>query len=250
MLAHSNIDRLDSVQVSKAPFTYESTLNMAGNIVPSGSILSLKVYTEYNDSVPFRFHSIKPDGRLAICDKYGAIVAYWQTYATTEPGTEFVSSLLYNPNGVIAGHISCDTTLVNIIRNVVDSLSEDYFFPADAFVLIPQCHVAMLTGKGRSIRVISQGQRIADMTGSFALQVSGCVLKNGNISLSITNTANTIKENAPHNGLCKIQVPGQQVCDCGDCSVIIKAGSEDDYISNLRVVRENGSIVFKGVLDA
>lgn len=252
MLQHSNIDRADSIQVSKAPFTYESTMEMAGNLIPAGSIISLKVYVEGNARVPFRLHSIQPDGRVLICDSDGTIRAYWQTYETTEPDTDIVSSLLFNPNGIVAGHIACTQTVLSIIRQVVETNTSAYFLPSNAFVLIPQCHVSMLEGRGRVFGINSQGNEIATLNGNVTLVIgstASCVLSTDetatDISVSLTNTAETIRAEAPMNGLCMVVVKGETYC-CADSSLIFKAKT----LSDLRVVKEAGGIRFKGVLDA
>jgi len=252
MLQHSNIDRADSVQVSKAPFTYDSTLDMAGNLIPSGGFLSLKIYVEGISRVPFRFHSIQPDGRVFICDSSGTIRAYWQTYATTEPNTSYISSLLFNMNGVIAGHIACTQEVMAIIRHVIDTNTTAYFFPANAFVFIPQCHVSMLEGKGRVFELNSQNVVLETDTGDVHLVIgstASCVIPTvpapDGISISLSNTVDTIQSEAPQNGLCMVAVNGTTYC-CADSSIIFKAKT----LSNLRVIKEQGSVTFKGVLDA
>ena len=252
MLQHSNIDRADSVQVSKAPFTYESTLDMAGNLIPSGSFLSLKVYVEGVSRVPFRFHSIQPDGRVLICDSSGVIRAYWQTYATTESNTEYISSLIFNTNGIIAGHIACTQEVMSVIRHIVDTNTTAYLFPRNAFIFIPQCHISMLAGHGRAFEIISQNGDPNISTGDVHLVIgstASCVIPTvpaqDGISISLSNTEDTIREEAPKNGLCMIAVNGTTYC-CADSSIIFKSKT----LSNLRVLKEPGCITFKGVLDA
>ena len=252
MLQHSNIDRADSVQVSKAPFTYDSTLNMAGNLIPSGGFLSIKVYVEGVSRMPFRFHSIQPDGRVMICDASGIIRAYWQTYATTEAKTDYISGLLFNTNGIIAGHIACTQEVMAIIRHIVDTNTTTYRLPNNAFIFIPQCHVSMLAGKGRVFSLESQNTEpkisTADVhlvIGSTASCVIPTVPQPDGISVSLANTSATIQSEAPKNGLCMVTVNGTTYC-CADSSIIFKAKT----LSNLRVIKEQGSITFKGVLDA
>ena len=252
MLQHSNIDRSDSVQVSKAPFTYESTLDMAGNLMPSGSFLSIKVYVEGVSRVPFRFHSIQPDGRVFICDSSGVIKAYWQTYETTEPNTEYISSLLFNMNGIVAGHIACTQDAMAIIRHIVDTNTSAYFFPRNAFIFIPQCHVSMLEGKGRAFELSTQNETPIVKTSDVHLVIgstASCVIPTvpapEGISVSLSNTTETIRSEAPKNGLCMIAVNGITYC-CADSSIIFKSAT----LSNLRVLKEPGCITFKGVLDA
>ena len=84
MLTHSNIDRRDSAVVSKAPFTYDSTLVLDTQDVPSGCVLSVKVYVEEAYRVPYRIHSIEQDGKVWFCDSAGKKAVYWQVFGSTE----------------------------------------------------------------------------------------------------------------------------------------------------------------------
>ena len=261
MLTHTNIDRADSKQVSKAPFTFTSTLNLAGRELPTGSFISLRLYVEEGTNVPYRIHSIQQDGRVIFCDSTGTPVAYWQTYPETEQvinDIPYISSLLFNMNGVIAGHVACTHTVISVIRSVIESLTGAYMVPADAFVLIPQCHVAMMQGVCRSIGLVSK-DKTTYVTGDITIGVSGaqdqeCILVDadalasaGILQVNLTNTEDTIAEQAPVNGICAITINGStETFDCEDNSIIFKAGAE----SNLRVVKEQNRLNLKGVKNA
>lgn len=254
MLTHSNIDRPDSKQVSKAPFTYTSTLRLGNNEIPTGSIISIKLYVEDSTKVPYRFYSIRPDGVVLFCDKTGTPLIQWQTFAETETpqvreDLPYISSLLYNMNGVIAGHIVCTYDVISVIRGVIDSISEQLLIPADAFVLLPQCHIAMLKGQCKSFGLINNNETLYT-TGNLNISVNteaDCVLPvaGDTICFNMANTAETIQKMAPKNGLCGIRIGDTTYC-CADSNIILKAG----VLSNLRVTKETKKLVLKGVRDA
>lgn len=262
-MIHYNIDRFDEWQVSKAPFTYESTMELAGDIIPAGSFISLKIYAEDLTRVPFRMHSIMQDGRVTFCDADGYVVAYWQTYENTREASDkrrYISSLLVNENGIIAGHICCTQTVIAIIRNIVATNTETFFVPSDAFVLLPQCHIAMIGGIGRSFNVQNVDGSIKKLTGDLHIVATSAdnpsnqmVLLNAEPSISIDalNTGIAIKKQSVDNGICTILVDGETVWshtqDEGrDTNLIIKAG----ILSNLRLSKENRSLTLTGVNNA
>lgn len=259
MLQSFNIDRADSVSVSKAPFTYESTMMLGGSVIPAGSFVALKVYVDETYKVPFRLHSIDTDGRVWFCDANGAKAAYWKTYEGTYEITSadrpFISSLLYNQYGVIAGFISCTHTVLSLIRNIVESNIETVFLPDNAFVLIPQCHTAMIKGCCKAIGIGSQDDETVyttsdiNITGSTnAVQVERVVLReqtDESIRISLSNSEDTLHKLAPDNGICVAIVGGGTYC-CADSSIIIKSKA----LSNLRAVKQDNSIILRGVLNA
>jgi len=258
MLNHSNIDRSNSVETSPAPFTYESSMRMGSVTLPSDAFISIKVYVEGTYRVPYRIHSIQPDGRINFCDATGQIRVYWQTYPTTEPlsaqtGT-YISSLLFNQYSIICGHICCPRTTLDTIRGVIESLQETMLLPADAFVLIPQCHIPLLKGQARSISVNG-----TYLTGNVVLKAEGIVGTQGVVTaytddvlqVSLINTAEEIAKRMEFNTLCAVAIKNKndaQItgCTCYGKDIIIKSAIE----SNLRVTREDGKIVLKGVADA
>ena len=257
MLNHSNIDRSNSVETSPAPFTYTSSMKIGKVTLPSDAFISIKLYVEGTYKVPYRLHSIQPDGRINFCDATGQIRVYWQTYPTTEALSEqtgpYVSSLLFNNYNMIAGHICCTRLTVDILRTIIDSLQADMLLPADAFVLIPQCHIPMLKGQARSISINGTYMTSDVILKSEAAEESDGVITNiegGTVQVSLTNTKTEIENASNYNTLCRVAVKNKNenetVYDCDALDIIIKAAVE----SNLRVTREDGKIVLKGVADA
>ena len=281
MLQHTNIDRQDSVDVSPAPFTYTSTLDLAGVQIPAGSFLALKVYVTETALMPFRFHSIRPDGKVMICDARGTLVGYWQTYDSTEATqnklkavdgnivvdpdeTEtlsYVSSVLLDMQGVLMGHIACTTQTIALVRRVVLSSLSTTFLDPQAFVFIPQCHVAMLNGYGRSFGIQSQTEDMRYHTGDLKVALSNDSqiyvsitsaapdeLEQLVITVGLSNKQETVQRWANEygqNGICKLVVNDTSV-NCIGKSIIIRAAAT----SNLRVVMENNKVVLRGVKNA
>lgn len=251
MLSHTNVNRTESASISKAPFTFDSTLDLAGSRIAAGDILSLKVYVDEYYQVPFHMHSITQDGRVVFCDKKGTPVLFWQTYAETEKNDGYISGLLYNYNGVIAGHIVCKDSVVSLIRGVMAQTLDTVIVASNAFILMPQCHVAMLAGHCRSFCIDNQGEleyHTRPMTLSVeANEYAVPILAQGTpeVILGISNTADQIRGQAPLNGICSIEINGQ-TRSCIDSSIIIKPS----MLSNLRVVKQGDSLTFKGVKDA
>lgn len=253
MLSHSNIDRADSQQVSKAPFTFNSTLLMKDSLLPTGGFISLKLYVEEGYNVPYRIHSIRPDGAVIFCDASGTPVATWQTYAKTKVRNNarpYISSLIYNMNGVIAGHVVCTHTVISVIRNVVETIQAPYLIPPDSFVLIPQCHVAMLKGQCKAIQ-LRDDNRVVRTTGDLRLTFAttdDClwVTEHDKIQLNMINTKDKVISMLKPNGICSIRIAGGQTFNVDGCSIIIKANVE----SNVRVIKQNNSLIFKGVQSA
>ena len=261
MLQHTNIDRQDSVDVSPAPFTYTSTLDLAGVQVPAGSFLALKVYVTETALMPFRFHSIQPDGKVMICDARGTLVGYWQTFSETEPDVDYVSSVLLDMQGVLMGHVACTTQTVALVRRVVLSSLSTTFLDPQAFVFLPQCHIAMLNGYGRSFGVQSQTSDIQYHTGDLRiallddsqLHISIEPLSENKpeelaLTVNLSNKPETVQKWADQygqNGICKLVVNNIPV-NCIGKSIIIRAAAT----SNLRVVMENSKVVLRGVKNA
>lgn len=267
MLIHSNIDRRDSVVVSKAPFTYESTMLINGTPIPAGSFLSLKVYVEESYKVPYRVHSITKDGKVWFCDATGRKAVYWQTYASTEEAAanqpKFVSSLLFNEYGVVSGHIACSYALISILRNIIVANNETVNVQADSCVLIPQCHVSMLGGSCRSFGLVSQNKAPEYRTTDLYITTDDTQVILGDaeryaageqliiqqitdrVQINLTNTDQTIIKKAPVNGICSIIIDGETY-NCEGKNLIIKAAT----LSDLRVARDDGQIVLRGVLNA
>lgn len=255
MLVHNNIDRSAEVQTSPAPFTYGSTCKLGGITLPSNAFISLKLYIEEFNRVPYRIHSVQPDGRLYFCDATGQPRIYWSTFKTSAPIKEddedypYISSLLFNENHIVAGHVCCTRAAMDMIRSVISGITSPLFVDADAFVCIPQCHIAMLAGQGRSVGVVKDGETTY-LTSDVVIQPSaenGVVteLNDRKVSVSLSTNSEALEKDARENHLCDVVVNGTTY-SCRGKSLIIKPG----VASNLRVVQDDNKIILRGVLNA
>lgn len=254
MLTHLNIEIPNSQKESKAPFTFESTLEINGQKMPQGSFLSVKVYVDGSVVLPVRLYCIRQSGEVVFCDNRGTIVALWKTHPVTDKGIKFVTSVLVNENGVLSGPIACTKQAVDIIRGVINSRSSDFYLPSNAFVLIPQCHVAMMPGSVKAISVTDRSGIKHTFTSDIELDPIGgeedhtaMIYGNGK-SYNLRNTYDAVIARTKKNGICNIVIDGSTV-DCSKSRLIIKAEMTPDRASNLRVVQEQGKLVLKGVKD-
>lgn len=261
MLTHNNVDRSAEVQTSPAPFIYGSTCKLGGITLPSNSFISLKLYVEDFNRVPYRIHSLHPDGKLYFCDATGQPRLYWPTFKTSLAVREddeehpYISSLLFNMNRVVGGHVCCTRAAMDLIRGVFSGITAPLYVEADAFVCIPQCHIAMMSGQGRSIGIISGGTTNF-MTSDVTIQPdedpndnSGVVtgITGSTVNISLSTAIDSLQADARANHLCTVQVQGYtNAFNCIDKSIIIKAGGT----SNLRVVQDGDKIILRGVLNA
>ena len=249
MIQHSNIDRADSVAVSPAPFTYTSTLKLGNVTIPAGSFLTLKVFASESFVMPYRFHSVRQDGKVMICDSRGSLVGYWPTFSETEPDVEFISSVLVDMQGVLMGHIACTLQTVDLIRGVVNSSLDTVYLDPSAFVFLPQCHTAMLSGYGRSFGIQSQSSEMSYHTGDLKIAADdSCVILGSTanpVNIDLSNSKTRLEKLVEADGLCTLVVGGTPY-SCIGKSIIIKAGVQ----SNLRVAMENNQIMLRGVLNA
>lgn len=256
MLTHYNIERSNSQKESKAPFTFESTLDINGQNMPQGSFLSIKVYVDGSFALPIRFYSLRQTGELVLCDNNGAIVAMWKTHPITDEDTKWITSALVNENGVLAGTIAATTQALDILRGVINSRTSDFFFPSNAFVLMPQCHVAMLAGSAKAIVVTDREGTKHAFTSDITIQPTAgeddpeaMVFYIGEKSYNLRNSYSTVLKRLKHNGICNIVINGSTV-DCSQSKLIIKAKMTTEEASNLRVIHDQNSLILKGVKDA
>ena len=252
MLYHNNIDRQDSVEVSPAPFVYGSTLQMGDVTLPAGGFLSLRVHVGQSNLMPYRFHSVQPDGKVIIADRRGTLVGYWQTFDNTDAEISYVSSVLVDMQGALMGHVACTVAVLDLIRRVVVSNTETVFLAPNAFEFLPQCHIAMLEGYAKTFGIQSQNDAIEYHTGNLVLSMTNtdtdCVWMEGDsdIPVNLTNTRETLENEAESNGICSVQLNGGTVYPIDGKSIVVKAA----LMSNLRVVLENNKLVLRGVLNA
>jgi len=258
MLTHTNIERSNSQNESKAPFTFESTMLVNGMRVPQGGFLSIKVYVDSDYTLPVHIHCIRQDGTVVFADARGADVALWKTKAKTDEGAEYVTDFLYTDYGVIAGSIACTIQTLEIFRGAIAQRTSDYYLAAGSFILIPQCHIAMMKGSAKAIK-ISDTYFTSDVT---LHGFTPSVIPEGEedkmklpvvdwrgAAADIVNKLDTVLDRQQKNGICSIVVNGTTTA-CDGKRLIIKSKMTPEYASNLRVVRDGNQIILRGVKDA
>lgn len=259
MLSHTNIERENSQLESKAPFTFESTMLVDGQKVPQGGFLSIKVYVDSDVILPVRIYCVRQNGDIVFCDKTGTIVAIWKTYSLTDPNLDYVTSLLFTEDGVIAGSVACTVQTLDIFRSLIYERNSDFFIPADAFVLIPQCHVAMMKGASKVIRVTDRNREDHVFTSDLTIlnfpkpeeydADEDMVVWEG-YAANLKNRYSTVVARQQPNRICGILIDGSTAVPCDGKKLIIKAKMDSEGASNLRVVHDKGQLVLRGVKNA
>lgn len=256
MITH-NIDITDRQKQSKAPFSYESTLKLPDGTMFSGvfpgGFISVKIYVDEKVSIPVRMDCLTADKKVLFRDRNGNTVAYWQLYEDTEQ-LPYVSSVLLNDNGIISGHVVCTPETVNVLCGVMRDLTQNLYLDADAFILIPQCHVATLRGSSRSFGFRHDGQleiRTSDIELLPAPSLEpgdGAVWRKtidaSNLSFNLKNTSAWDAANTTPDSVSQVIVNGSTYWT-GNTSLLLKAGVQ----SNLRLVQQKKTITLRGVAD-
>ena len=255
MITH-NVDITDRQKESKSPFAYESTLKLPDGVMLSGEFpggfISVKVYVNEKLSLPVRMDCLTPDKRVIFSDRNGNTVAYWQLYEDSDQ-VPFVSSVLLNENGVIVGHVVCRTETVDILCGVMKNITQNLYLDSDAFILMPQCHVATLLGSSRSFGFRHDGQmdiRTSNITlepSYTGAAVPGAVWKDTvryDLRFDLKNTAYWDDTNSTPDSISQVIVNGTTYWT-GNTSLLLKAGVQ----SNLRLTQQGKTITLRGVAD-
>ena len=255
MLSHLNIELPNSQKESKAPFTFDSSLLINGQQLPQGSFVSIKVFITDSVVLPVRIYCIRQNGDIVFCDARGTLVAIWKTCEKTDGDAKWITSLLVNDAGAIAGSVACTKQTLDLFRGAVLNRTGDLFLDNDAFILMQQCYVAMLKGVCKVIAATdAKGIKhlfTSDITlnPTIGATVDEAVVFKNEDTINMKNTYSTVLDRQQANGICTITVGGRSV-DCRNKRLLIKAAMTPTDASNLRVIREKDCLVLKGVKDA
>ena len=238
-----NVDRNSSIEQTKAPFTYDSTLSYGDTVLSVNDFVSIKITVTSSHVPPVHIARLTQNKELIFSDSRGTDVGYVQLYDTTETDS-LVSSVILSPTHIVAGHIVCSKNTINQLLGLLSRTSETVYFGSSAFVLLPQCHVAMLTGTCRSIR-LGDVYTTANAAVHFKGSVYGKAPSSSNRYTLTINTVNSWDNLAlPRNNICVLTV-GSTNYWVGGCHLLFKHG----VLSNLRVIHADNSIMLKGVTD-
>lgn len=243
---HTNVDILDTKQLTNAPFLYTCKRKIGDITIPVNSFISIKVYVEEEDSVPCRIAGLTPD-HLIITDASNRLIGYWNINKAMSKGCGFI----YDDNGLIRGHIVADKAIPPMLKAAVsgkDSITTD----GNDFILLPQCHVATFSGTCKSIVVNNEQPTVS---GVFMLKAGKGVIceqtDTDNISISIYNNKKSVAmpAGAEGNGICLLQISSSyndySYVDVDNKHILLT----NTALSNLRVVTTSGAITLKGVKD-
>lgn len=163
MLQQHNEDRNDEAYNTKAPFRYECELALPEGSLPAMSILSLVVYCGDGVRPPVRLSSVSVAGNeaaslvLEFTDFAGSPIGTANMYKTLREA--YVTTFIYSPDGVIKGHV-CYNAEASAALSAAARVSAGVFRTGESdFVLLPQCHVAWLSGHARALGVNGRSTR-------------------------------------------------------------------------------------------
>lgn len=156
MLIASNIDRTDAVYNTNAPFTWDSALKLPDGTLPTGAFLSIKVQCTPDTPPPVRIASASIPGADSVC-----VLAFEAANGNTlgtlklsaqQTSASYVTRYIRNVNGVIVGHAAYDPAAIGCWFDAAKkNTSKVYNTTAGDFMLLPQCHEASFTGRGRAL---------------------------------------------------------------------------------------------------
>lgn len=231
----NNMQRDSAAYNANAPFSGSGELYIGDMAVPSGSLLSLKVYCDESVTLPVRLASIARDTarrtsvRLTFLDALGYTVGY----CTLEKTAEDSSRGIFNSEGYLCGHMYYTKEFADICVTAVQKAPSGVSLDSDAFQLLPQNHVATLTGKVKSIYV--GGSRISGNVVLHGGEYTRIDNASGAISMGVVGA---YQESTYNNRLCVLKLPGQEV-DIKDAHLILR----HTPTSNIRVTGADSEII-------
>lgn len=257
MLRNTNIDRSDEQLNTKAPFEFSCPLALGAVILPPCAFLSVRVYLTEEMTAPVSITSLQAVNNSVVVtfrDAGRRLVGSWTAYNRSESGIEYVSDVIENEHGVIAGHVTVQTSVPALLFAACSASPGGRIQPDRRdFVLLPQCCVQQFKGRGKSFVVSGKGTT-ADLRLSTSIMVP-CELDNssGHQSVRIgvmgefgypvvVNPGGYAQ--IGYDYITKVRIAGRPPIDCRGQHLLVQAG----YTSNLRVTTGD-TIKFSGVLD-
>lgn len=258
-----NIDKHDAAYNTNAPFEYNCPLKLGNISIPPAGFLSIKIYCTEDMRPPVRLHSVttNADGtaNVEFRDSDSTVVGYWKAapvaadtaYITGGLSADYVSAFIHTEHGVITGHVYCQKDIPSMLVSAAKAQNGEVTSDTQDFVLLPQCHTMTLNGAMRSITVngtkhtgnvrlqagkylkdTSTGNNIApSCIGKYSRDDTEAEVQDGVTRLAMIKRIDGIDHIAQYN------IAGKHL--------IIKAG----ITSNIRVLKDSGIIILKGVAD-
>lgn len=257
-----NIDKHDAAYNTNAPFEYNCPLKLGGISIPPAGFLSIKIYCTEDMRPPVRLSSVttNADGtaNVEFSDADSRIIGYWKA-SPIDAGSvyitgglpDYVSDFICTEHGVITGHVYCQKDIPSMLVSAAKSGNGEVTSDSQDFVLLPQCHTMTLNGAMRAISVNG-----IDHTGDVRLQ-AGKYLKDASVGNNVAPNcigkySRDTEEAEVHDGVTRLAVrkiinnqDHVSTYDAAGKHLIIKAG----IVSNIRVLKDSGVLVLKGVAD-
>lgn len=277
MLLQHNEDRNDESYNTKAPFRYECELALPEGSLPAQSIRSLIVYCEDGIRPPVRLASVSIAHNevanlvLEFTDFAGNLVGTANMYQTLQ--TPYATTFIYSANGVIKGHVCYNAEAANALADAARLSAGSFKTKESDFMLLPQCHVAWLSGHARALSVNGKATRrnvIINPTIEMHTDITSVSVPDSSqqvdcyvLSMAAhwTGGGVSIITNPAMNGLCKLAmnnvltVDGATAADpdylladpvyIGGAHLVIRSSDT----SNLRVISNGRAISVMGVQD-
>ena len=275
MLIQHNIDRNDESYNTKAPFTYESKLQLPGGTLPSQSVRSVVVYCQEGTMPPVRIVSSMFEDAyedhvlLSFSDATGQEIGRARLYLATE--AEYVTTFITDSFNVIKGHVCYNAKAAEVFRGATLEAGGRFMTEDNDFELLPQCHVAWMPGHCRAIRVngwlTNKDVRInptIEMHTAVSAATVNAEYADTSYVLSMAEPyieATTFKDNPALNGICKLTLNNLDSVDMvhvstpelylhdgiwlGGVNLILRSSDT----SNIRVITDSSAIHLEDVND-
>ena len=274
MQINSNIDVYAAEFNTNAPFTIDSSMRVGDIQLSYADFLSIVLYCDEDIVPPARIGML----RALPADANGVDVVFVDTgnrsigalrmLETAEDVSYYngyITSFICDENGGIVGHAMYAKTLPGAFLSVLSrSAASTVRVNPDAFVLMPQCHVARLRSHGAAIRVngtttldnvyIRAGATTrADVYAASALAEQGLdVVQLPGLEYYCVSAINKYTPNMTsadgYTKLC-ITLTGETVnryiIDVSNSHIVLRSS----VASNVRVITEFSGITIKGVMD-
>lgn len=150
MLLHSNIDKQDASQNTKAPFEFESTMTVANVVLPLDSFSSAQIRCIEGIQPPAHISRVSGTTDtviVTIADTNDIVIGHCSYSA------ESLYALVKTSDGIPRGLLGISSDAFNILKNILKQTSFSINVDRNAFVFLPQCHVATMDGMCRIVRI-------------------------------------------------------------------------------------------------
>lgn len=157
MLLQHNLDRNLETYNTKAPFRYQCQLELPNGSLPSQSIRAAVVYCDEDVVSPVRISSLSVDPVNAQCckvefmDSAGLQLGFAYLYKSIP--SDYITTFILDQYDCIKGHVNYNVQAADAMLQAAIMSGGTYRTGDNDFMLLPQCHLSMMRGIMRAIRV-------------------------------------------------------------------------------------------------